>query len=158
MLVNLDISKSSGTDGISARMLKSSALSIAPSLTKLFNLSLTTGVLPSEWKLARVVPIPKSDSPSTSATGYRPISILPIVSKVLERHVKEIIDNHLAESSPISNNQWGFMHHRSSTSALISVIHDWLSALDSGHEVCVVFFDVRKAFDSVPHVPLLQKL
>ena len=68
---------------------------------------------------------------------YRPISILPIVSKVLERHAKEIIDNHLAESSPISNNQWGFMHHRSSTSALISVIHDWLSALDSGHEVCV---------------------
>ena len=50
------------------------------------------------------------------------------------------------------------MHHRSSTAALISVIHDWLSALDNGHEVCVVFFDMRKAFDSVPHIPLLQKL
>ena len=50
------------------------------------------------------------------------------------------------------------MHHRSSTAALLSVIHDWLCALDSGKEVCVVFFDVRKAFDSVPHIPLLQKL
>ena len=158
LLANLDISKSSGVDDISARMLKSTAYSIAPSLTELFNLSLTSGTFPSEWKLARVVPIPKTDTPSTSTSGYRPISILPIVSKVLERHVKEIIDVYLAENSPISNHQWGFMHHRSSTSALISVIHDWLNALNNGHEVCVVFFDVRKAFDSVPHIPLLQKL
>ena len=58
----------------------------------------------------------------------------------------------------LNTSAWGFMHHRSSTAALISVIHDWLCALDSGEEVCVVFFDVRKAFDSVPHIPLLQKL
>ena len=83
-------------------MLKFSASSITPSLTKLFNLLLTTGVFPSEWNRAGVVPIPKSGSPSTSASGYRPISILPIVSKVLERHVKEIIDNHLVECFPIS--------------------------------------------------------
>lgn len=50
------------------------------------------------------------------------------------------------------------MHHRSSTSALIAVLHDWLRALDEGHEICVVFFDVQKAFDLVPHIPLLQKL
>ena len=71
------------------------------SLTELFNMSLTTGTFPSEWKLARVVPIPKT-TPSTSTSGYRPISILPIVSKVLERHVKEIVEEYLAENSPIS--------------------------------------------------------
>ena len=72
--------------------------------------------------------------------------------------MKDIIDEFLAQSYPISDCQWGFMHHRSSVSALIAVIHDWLSALDRGHEVCVVFFDVKKAFDSVPHAPLLEKL
>ena len=138
-------------------MLQLTAYSIASSLTNLFNRFLTTGTYPSEWKHARIVPVPKSDSPSTSVSGYRPISILPIVSKVLERHVKDI-DEFLTEVYPISDYQWGFMHHRSSVSALIAVIHDWLNALDSGLEVCVVFFDVKKAFDSVPHAPLLEKL
>ncbi len=158
LLISLDPSKSSGVDGISAKMLRSAAYSIASSLTNLFNQSLTTGIYPKEWKLARIVPIPKSDCPGTSVTGYRPISILSIVSKVLERHVKDTIDEFLIQTHPISDCQWGFMHHRSSVSALIAVTHDWLSALDSGHEVCVVFFDVKKAFDSVPHVPLLEKL
>ena len=155
MLANLDSSKSTGADDISARMLKANAYSIAPSLTKLFNLSLTTGTVPNEWKVARIVPIPKTDCPSASTSGYRPISVLPIISKVLERHVKELIDDCIADNAPISKYQWGFMHHRSSTSALISVFHDWLCSLDSGKEICVVFFDVKKAFDSVPHIPLL---
>jgi hypothetical protein len=63
------------------------------------------------------------------------------VSQFLEQHVKEIVDEYLAENSPISNHRWGFMHYRSSTSALISVIHDWLSVLDNGHEVYIVFFE-----------------
>ena len=158
MLAYLDPSKSTGADKISARMLKSCAYSIAPSLTKLFNLSLKTGIVPSEWKIARIVPIPKTDCPSTSTSGYRPISVLPIISKVLEQHVKELIDDYVANNAPISKYQWGFMHQRSSTSALISVTHDWHCSLDSGKEVCIVFFDVKKAFDSVPHIPLLQKL
>ena len=158
LLASLDPSKSSGVDGISAKMLRFAAYSIASSLSNLFNQSITTGTYPREWKLARIVPVPKSDCPSTSVTGYRPISILSIVSKVLECHVKDIIDEFLAQSCPISDCQWGFMHHRSSVSALIAVFHDWLRALDSGHEVCVVFFDVKKAFDSVPHAPLLEKL
>ena len=158
MLVMLDTSKSSGTDGISSMMLKSTAYSIASSLTKLFNTSLAEGTLPAEWKLARVVPVPKSDAQKKIVSGYRPISILPVISKILEHHVSGIILDHICDAYPISDQQWGFMHHRSSTSALISVIHDWLYALDNGHEVCVVFFDVQKAFDSVPHLPLLEKL
>ena len=155
MLISLDMSKSSGSDGISPRMLKSTAYSIALSLTKLFNLSLTTGVFPSDWKLSRVVPVPKGKKLRTSVAGYCPISILPTVSKIVESHVNQIILSSTSETYPISNHQWGFMHHRTSTSALISVIHDWLTALEDGNEICVIFFDIQKAFDSVPHVALL---
>ena len=79
MLANLDSSKSIGADDISARMLKANACSIAPSLTKLFNLSLTTGTVPNEWKIARIVPLPKIDCPSASTSDYRPISVLPCI-------------------------------------------------------------------------------
>ena len=90
-LMKLDVTISTGVDDISARMLKYCAYSIAPSLTKFFNLSLISSTFPSEWKVARIVPIPKTDSPSVSASDYQPISILPVVSKVLERHVKRAI-------------------------------------------------------------------
>ena len=150
MLAMLDTSKS---DNISAMMLKSTASSIVPSLAKLFNTSLAQGTLPTEW---RVVPVPKSDELNYSVPGYRPISILPTVSKIREHHVSNI--DHICEAYPISDRQWGFMHYSSSTSTLISVINDWLSALDNGQKVCVVFFDIQKAFDSVPHFPVLQKL
>ena len=65
LLLNLYIAKSTGVDDVSARMLKATANSIAPSLTRLFNRSLLTGVMPDEWKLARVVPTPKTETPST---------------------------------------------------------------------------------------------
>ena len=91
-------------------------------------------------------------------SNFRPISILSIISKVLERVVYQYIFQHLCLTSPISPKQWGFLPGRSTTSALLSVIHNWLQQLDLGFDVCTVYFDLRKAFDSVPHRPLLQKL
>ena len=150
VLLNLDVSNSSGVDSVSAKMLKQTALSIAPSLTKLINLSITTGCFPEDWKIARIVPIPKADNRSSPA-NYRPISILPIISKVLEGHISSRIMNHLESVAPISSNQWGFMPGRSTTSAILSITNDCLQALDMGYDVCAVFFDIRKAFDSVLH-------
>ena len=130
---------------------------ITPGLTRLFNLSLTTGCFPDDWKLARVVPVPKS-SDHSSPSNYQPISILLILSKLLERHVYGLIFYHLRDNCPISSRQWGFLPGRSSVSALLSVTHEWLKNLEDGNEVCSVYFDLRKAFDSVPHRLLLQKL
>ena len=156
-LTNLDVTKATGCDGISARMLKSTAVSIAPSLTELFNMSISTGVYPSDWKVARIVPVPKGTDQSL-VSGYRPISILPVVSKLVEQHVKLLIEDHLQNNAPISSHQWGFISSRSSVSALIRVIDALSLALDQGFEVCMIFFDVSKAFDTVPHVPLLDTL
>ena len=157
LLTKLEASKSTGSDGVSPRMLKCTASCIAPVLCKLFNLSISSGTFPTEWKLGRITPIPKGTD-SSLPSGYRPISVLPVASKLIERHVKMIVEDYLQENSPISKKQWGFMSSRSTVSALIRVIDDWLCALDQGYEVCVVFFDVSKAFDTVPHLALLSKL
>ena len=157
LITSLDSSKANGPDGISAQMLKGTALSIAPSLAKLFNISISQGHFPACWKTSSVVPIPKSASYS-EATNYRPISLLSIVSKMLERHFHQYITNHLNECHPLSNKQWGFQSGKSTITALLSVTHDWFQALEAGQEVCSIFFDLRKAFDSVPHRPLVDKL
>ena len=151
LITELDCNKSSGPDDISARMLKGTAASVTPSITRLFNLSLSSGSFPDAWKMARVVPIPKSSDMSVPS-NYRPISILSIISKILERVVYQYIFQHLCLTSPISPKQWGFLPGRSTTSALLSVTHNWLQQLDLGYDVCTVYFDLRKAFDSVPTV------
>jgi hypothetical protein len=157
LIVELDTSKSTGPDGISAKMLRGTVDAVVPSLTRLFNLSITTGSFPESWKLARIVPVPKSVT-MTAASNYRPISILSIVSKLLERHVHQILFDYLCINHPLSARQWGFMPGRCTASALLTVTHDWLQQLELGNEVCSVFFDLRKAFDSVPHCLLLQRL
>ena len=88
-------------------------------------------------------------------TNYRPISLLPIVSKLLERHVYNVIMNHLVHHNPLTMNQWGFLKGRSTVTSLLYVTDHWLKELE---DICAVFFDFRKAFDSVPHLPLMCKV
>ena len=106
------------------------------SVTSSFNLTqvVVTGVVPAERKLAQVVPVLKNDSTKGMVTRYRPISILPAVSKLLKRHVSDIITDHVCENFPISDHERGFVYHHSSTSAHIAVLHDWLKALDDGYD------------------------
>ena len=157
LITSLDTTKSTGADGVSAKMLKSTAPYIAKSLTNLFNTSLKSGKFPSDWKVARIVPIPKGGDPENPG-NYRPISILPVLSILLEKHLHDLLSRHLNMYSPLSQHQWGFTSGKSTTSALTSFTHDCQEALDCGNEVCSVFFDLSKAFDTVPHQQLLHKL
>ena len=157
LLLALDTSKANGPDNISAKMLKSTAVSIAPVLTKFFNLSITTGKLPRVWKTSSVVPIPKAENKS-DAKNYRPISLLSVTSKILERHIHGKILMHLQSAYPLSVNQWGFFSGKSTIQALLTATNDWLEMMESGIEAAAVFFDFTKAFDSVPHKPLIEKL
>ena len=157
LLESLDTSKSNGPDGISARMLKHTAAFIAPSITQLFNQSLQSCKVPSKWKSSLVVPVPKGSN-CHSPSNYRPISLLVVLSKILEKHVHSIITQHLNVHHPISNSQWGFTAGRSTIGALLSTTHDWFKLLEEGKDICAVFLDYRKAFDSVPHRPLIEKL
>ena len=97
LLSSLDINKASGPDNISAHMLKATAHSIVPSVTKLFNIYIRNGTLPSMWKCTNVVPIPKGKEVD-QVSNYRPISLLSILSNVLETHMVKLIKEHLLTS------------------------------------------------------------
>ena len=100
--------------------------------------------------MSNIVPIPKTGDKS-NPSNYRPISLLSILSKILEKHVARLLTSQIKDKSLISDSQWGFLSGRSTTSALLCVIDTWQRHLDSGTEMCSVFLDLQKAFDTVPH-------
>ena len=122
LLRNLDTRKASGPDGDSARMLKETAIAITEPLTKLFNLSILSGIFLSEWKLSNLVPIPKTRSKSDSPTDYRPISLLAILSKVREKHFHYLITEHMMATTQFTTSQWGFQYKKSTITALYNYI------------------------------------
>jgi hypothetical protein len=149
-LQNLKASKATGVDNISAKVLKAASHIIAPSLTVIFKQSLSTGIYINDWKLARVSPIYKSED-RKKCENYRPISILPIISKVFEREVFTQIYKYLNENSLLSKSQSGFRPKHGTVGALIQMCDQWLSDTDKGKINGVVFLDIRKAFDSINH-------
>ena len=157
ILDNLKANKSTGLDKIPAKILKLSAEIIAPSLTYIFNLSLASGIYINEWKRARVTPIYKSED-KTKCENYRPISILPVISKVFEKEIFRQLYGYLTDNDLLSKHQSGFRPKHSTLSALIQMCDDWLSNMDVGKINCVVFLDIRKAFDSINHEILLKKM
>ena len=157
ILLSLDTSKAMGPDGVLALMLKYTATSIAPSLCELFNMSISSGVISQEWKMSNVIPIHKSGG-KTEANNYRPISLLCIISKVLQKHILTKMLAFVDSTRFLSDDQWGFRPAYSTASALASATHDWFTTLDSGSSVDAVFFDLKMAFDSVPHSLLLDKI
>ena len=157
LLSTYKLKTASGPDGISSTMLRNTAPAISPSLTSLFNLSLKSGVVPSAWKSSNVTPILKSGNP-TLVSNYRPISLLSLVSKVLERIVHNRVSKYLSTNSLLSNQQFGFRAGSSTQEALLTIINDWHQLLSSNRQIGVVFLDVKKAFDSVPHSQILDSL
>ena len=128
---------------------------ITPSLTRLFNISLSLGVVPTKWKRANITPVFKKDDPTLSC-NYRPISLLCVLSKVLERCVHGHSYHHLAPL--MYKMQHGFMRGKSTTTQLLEVYHNILENVAGGKEVDVIYLDLTKAFDKVPHNTLLKKL
>ena len=154
-LSTLDTSKAGGPDGIPTRLLKDCGHQIAPSICNMFNLSLLLGKLPSEWKLADATPIHKKDSKEL-AENYRPISLPPILGKVLERCVCIRLYDHVINL--ITPLQHGFLRKRSCATQLLQVLHSIGRYLDKNTQTDILYLDFAKAFDSVDHGILLDKL
>ena len=149
--------KSTGPDGISSSILKLSLPYIIDSLTHIYNQCISEGTFPQEWKKAKVIPLPKIKTP-TQLDNYRPISILSVLSKPLEKHVHKHLMTYLDKHSLLYPLQSGFRPNFSCHTALTHLIDNWLSAINTSEVVGSVFLDFKKAFDMVHHDKLLDKL
>ena len=156
-LSKVDATKVNGPDMIAARVIKKCAPEIAEPLSNLFNSSFLNSRLPSQWKEANVTPVFKKDDRS-SPTNYRPISLLCIISKVMEAIIADDLRNFLFSNNLISQRQFGFRPGHSALDMLISLTQRWSDALNNKWEVRAVSLDISRAFDTVWHPALLSKL
>ena len=155
VLSHLKPGKAPGLDGLPPQLLRLCASGIADSLSTLYNRSFSEGAVPMAWKEALVVPVFKGGCKS-SPSNYRPIALLSIVNKVMEKIVFKRLNAFI--DPLLSAKQSGFRKKDSTSLQLLRLVQEWSSALDASHLVGVVFFDFKKAFDKVSLPGLIHKL
>ena len=148
VIQNLDSNKVHGHDNISICMLKVCGPSICKTLEIIFSQCLETGVFPSEWKKGNIVSVHKKGDKQI-LKNYRPVPLLPICGKILERLMSNKIFEFFMENKLISSSQSGFKPGDSCINLLLSITHEICSSFDEGLEVRSVFLDISKAFDKV---------
>jgi len=154
---NLKDYSAPGPDLISSRLLKSVRDAITLPLQMIFNKSMTSGSVPSDWREAVVIPIFKKGTKGDPG-NYRPISLTSIVCKVMETIIKEKVVAHLSRNKLIYSSQHGFTKKRSCTTNLLEFFEVVTKTIDQGVPVDVVYLDFAKAFDKVPRMRLVEKM
>ena len=156
-LHTLDTHKGKGHDGLSASFLKAVSSSITDALLDIVNTSILSGIFPSRWKESSVKPLHKGGA-KNMVNNYRPISILCVASKLLERHVYKNLYNYITDNDILCINQSGFRKKHSCHSCLTNILEYWYCSINNGNVVGSVALDFSKAFDVLDHQILLSKL
>ena len=157
ILKNLKASKLAGIDNVPQRMIRDTAEELYKSLSHLVNLSIQTSMFPNTEKSCKVTPIFKSGDPS-NIVNYRPITVTPVLSKVLGKVSFDQLSTYLDSNKLLSPHQFGFRQGRSTQHA-VTLLRDRINLnIDKGLCTGVVYMDLRKSFDTVCHSTLLQKL
>ena len=157
LIRKINISKSSGILQVSSRLLKDSFQALSDKLTHLFNLSIATAIFPAQWKKALVIPIPKTGD-TKKAVNYRPISLLPLPGKMLEKLIHTQFSTYIEEIGFLSDNQFGFRKQRSTSHAISQLLNQIYSNMNKSIITAAVYIDFSKAFNSVQHSTLVNKL
>ena len=154
---NLENKNSSGHDGISNTLLKTIKNDISQSLTIIINQMLTTGIFPDAFKLSKVIPLFKKGDSSLLA-NYRPISLLPTISKVFERVIHDQMYEYFNQFNLLAEQQYGFRKQHSTEYAAIKLIDHVSKEMEAGKTPTSVYIDLSKAFDTLTFEVLLYKL
>ena len=154
---NLKSKTSTGHDGLSSILLKFIAPQILEVLTMILNQSLSTGIFPDSLKIAKITPIFKKENPHLT-DNYRPISLLPSISKVFEKNVYNQIYEYFTENKLLYESQYGFRKFHSTELAALEMSDKITTHLDQGKIPLAIFLDLSKAFDTIDHTILIDKL
>ena len=147
-----------GCDDIPGFLLKKIGPAIAPNITTIFNRSIASGEFPTNWKHANVSAVWKGKGSKSEPSNYRPISVLPVLGRLLEKAAAMQLGKYCEENSIVPIQQFGFRGRSSCEIALISATESWMKAVDEGKIVGAVLIDLSKAFDTVPHQKLIIEL
>ena len=154
---SLNNKKSFGVDTISSYFLKVASLVITPYLMHLFNVCFNNGLFPEVLKVFKIIPIYKAGDKS-KVNNYRPISLLPSLSKVMEKLLVERLTSFLNASGILYDRQYGFRKKRNTTQAVLDLVTNLYDNISKNKLSSLVAVDLTKAFDTVNHKILLEKL
>ena len=146
-----------GYDNISSRIIKDSKDTLTPWLTKIINIGYETSTFPDNMKIANIKPIFKENNKEKIA-NYRPISILPVISKVFERSCTDQLVKFLEENDKISRTQHAYRKGHSTQTCLVEIVNQLYENKDKKNLTAIIHLDLSKAFDSISHSLLLHKL
>jgi len=155
-LSRVKISKAPGPDGVPNWILRDFCTELSGPVCAMFNASIREGRVPQRWKEANVLPVPKTHPPRSIETDLRPISLTSTLVKLLESIVGAWMLERIENKLDVY--QYGALKGRSTTHALVDMLHHWSKAIDEGQSVRAVFIDFAKAFDHVDHNVMINKL
>ena len=157
LVKEIEVSKSSGIPYLSSRLLKDAFTVLVPELTHIFNESIDTEIFPTAWCMGHITPIPKEGDPLDPG-NWRPITILPLPSKLLEKAIHYQVSLFLERNFILDSRQHGFRPNFSTSTAIFQLVKDLFNSYDEGRCTSCIFVDYRKAFETLDHVILCQKL
>ena len=154
---SIDINKSSAVPNIRASVILDTYDIIFERILRLYNVSLNSLIFPNAWKISIVVPLPKVNNPET-ASDMRPISLIPLPGKIMEHLVSRRLKNFIHNNEILSKNQHGFRKSHSTITSITTLLHNIYLNVNSLKDTYLVYLDLKKAFDTVSHKILLNKL
>ena len=157
ILKNLNTSKAAGIDNLPPKILKDAADELSAPLCSLINKSLQASLFPTSEKCGKITPAFKSGNP-TLLDNYRPITVIPALSKVIEKIIYNQLSQYLESNGLLCPHQFGFRQGRSTQHAVTLLSEKVRQNIDKGLCSGAVYIDLRKAFDTVRHATLLEKL